>query len=260
MTEVLFLGVGSAMPAAPADDHTALLVFHESLAILLDSGPGIMRQLENAEVTVGDLTHVFVSHQHGDHALGFPMLLLNRVLLWPERPLRVLGTRQVLDALQSLTALMYPDVGKRAEQAIEYVALSEEPGQHLLPGAPNIRYTLAAGRHSIDTWGLRLTLPSGRSLMYSADTGYSRPMAALAADVDVLIHEAFYLDEPEETNPNHSCARQVGQLAQQAAAKTLVLVHRMDTTLSSAEQYRQEAAKYFGGSIVVPSAGDRLSC
>lgn len=259
MTEVVFLGVGSAMPAAPADNHTALLVRQEASLVLLDCGPGIMRQLEDAGGAVGELTHVIVSHQHGDHTLGFPMLLLNRVLFWPERPLWVLGTTQVLDVLQKVTALVYPDLAERADQVIKYVALSAEPGQHLLPGSPNIGYTLAAGQHSIDTWGMRLALPSGRSLIYSADTGPSEPMAALATEVDVLLHETFYLNEPDEANPNHSTARQVGQIAQQAGAKMLVLIHRMDTTPAAAEQYRLVAAEYFGGRILVPSAGDRLS-
>ena len=84
------------MASQPADNHTALLVQHGDLTLLLDCGPTIMRQLERVGMTAGDPTHVYLSHQHGDHLLGLPMLLLNRVLFWPDRPLTVVAESRVL--------------------------------------------------------------------------------------------------------------------------------------------------------------------
>ena len=97
MTQITFLGVGGAMAQAPADNHTAFLVRTNTSTILLDSGPSIMRQLELAGVGVEELSHIYISHQHGDHSLGLPMVLLNRVLFWPELPLTVMAAPEVLD-------------------------------------------------------------------------------------------------------------------------------------------------------------------
>ena len=206
MTEIVCLGVGGAFATEPAYDHTALLVRDGNSTILLDAGPGVMRQLELAGVTAGDLTHVIASHQHGDHTLGFPMVLLNRVLIWPERPLQVLAMPPVLAILQELARLVYPDVARRAEQVVDYLPLAADAGLHPLPGAEGIGYAVAPGQHSVATWGVRLNFASGRSLLYSSDTGPSAPMARLASDVDLLVHEAYYAEPPAGGKPNHSAA------------------------------------------------------
>jgi ribonuclease BN (tRNA processing enzyme) len=51
----------------------------------------------------------------------------------------------------------------------------------------------------------------------------------------------------------------VGQLAAQAGVKTVALVHRMLTDPSQSEQYRVEAARYFGGEILTPDAVNQFT-
>lgn len=258
MTEIVFLGVGSAMPDNPADNHTALLVRDEKVTLLVDCGPTIMRQLEKAGISAGELTHIYVSHQHGDHCLGYPVLLLKRALAWPTRSLWVLGVPAVLDVLKRLTAMVYPDVAARVEAIVCYVPLRNHPEGEPLPGINAVRCSVAQGKHSVASWALRLDLPSGRSLVYSADTGPSENLAALASAATLLIHEAYYVEARSSNNSNHSAATQVGKIAAQAGVDTLVIVHRQDTTPEAAVRYRAAAAQAFKGRIVVPMAGDRL--
>jgi ribonuclease BN (tRNA processing enzyme) len=259
MTEIIFLGVGGAMAVGPASNHTALLISDPEATILLDCGPAIMTQLEEAEVDLGQLTHVFVSHQHGDHSLGLPMLLLNRVLFWPDLPLTVLGTPPVLQLMAQLVPLAYPDLTELFDSLIRFYPLDVGPQALPLPGAPSITSRLAPGRHSVPTWGLRLTFPSGRSLVYSSDTGPSRHITALAQGADVLIHETFYVEASQHNLTSHSCALSVGRLASEANVDTLILVHRQDTRPSAAERYRAAASQHFAGPILVPEAGERFS-
>lgn len=256
MTKITFLGVGGAMATGPADNHTALVVAEGAITVLLDCGPTIMVQLERAGLTAEDITHIMVSHQHGDHALGLPMLLLNRVLFWPERPLVVLAMPPVLDVLQRLTLLVYPDLHTRFESCIQFLPLQEGLEGHALPGATGITYATAPGKHSVPTWGLRLNLPSGHSLVYSADTGEAPPMGQLAAGTDLLVHDAFYLEPPTDGYDSHSTAAQVGQLAAEAGVGRLALAHRKYTGPENEDAYRADAAKYFPGPILVPYPGD----
>jgi ribonuclease BN (tRNA processing enzyme) len=261
MTKVIFLGVGGAMAVDPADNHTALFVRHDQHALLLDCGPTIMRQMERIGLNAGDPTHVIVSHQHGDHALGLPMLLLNRTLFWPERPLLVLAMPPVLAVLQQLVTLSYPDLSQRMAETIEFVALKGGRGSHPLPQASGVSYATARVRHSVPTWGLRLAFgpPAGRTLVYSADTGPTPAMAELAADADVLVHDSYYLTPPSAGFDGHSAAEQAGAIAAQARIGALVLMHRQRTAEADADAYRTAASIHFAGPILTPQAGDSFT-
>lgn len=257
MTEIIFLGVGGAMPSEPADNHTALVVEQDPVRILLDAGPGIMRQLECAGLNAGDPTHVYVSHRHGDHTLGFPMLLLNRVLFWPERALVVMGTTQVLAVLEQVTSLVYPDLAARMRSVVKLCPLDRDATAVPIPGTDGMRCSLAPGWHSVHTWGIRLDLRNGTSLVYSSDTGPSADMARLAAGVDLLVHESFYL-EPDGANQGfHSWVDDVAVMAAGAEVGTLALVHRELTEAEAVPQYLAAARRHFAGPVLVPQPGDR---
>jgi ribonuclease BN (tRNA processing enzyme) len=219
-----------------------------------------MRQLERAGVSVGEITHVVISHQHGDHSLGYPMLMLNRVLFWPERPLVVLGTRHVLEVLHKLVSMVYPDLSSHVANLAHLSTLESAPQPyHPLPCAKGITYAIAPGRHSVHTVGIRLNLPSGRSMVYSADTSPSPAMVEMAQKADLLVHECFFLDStrPQEER-SHSTAAEVGQGAAQAQVGRLALIHREDTDPTAGPAYAAAAAKYYSGPILTPNAGDRV--
>lgn len=255
MPGITFLGVGGAMATQPADNHTALLVEAANATLLLDCGPTIMRQLERVGVDVGYPSHVYISHQHGDHILGLPMLLLNRVLFFPDEPLVVLAMPEVLRVAQALTGLVYPDLAQRMQDQIEFVPLVEAEESLPWPGVAGLSYRLARCQHSVPGWSVRLDWDSGESMVYSADTGPTPAMARLAAGVDLLVHDTFYLSAGDDDSAGHSAASQVGQLAAQAGVKAVALVHRMGTERPLAKQYQAEAARFFRGKILAPAAG-----
>lgn len=259
MTQITFLGVGGAMAKAPADNHTAFLLRTHTSAILLDSGPSIMRQLELAGVGVEELTHIYISHQHGDHSLGLPMVLLNRVLFWPELPLTVMAAPEVLSAAHSIVALAYPDLMQRMETVIGFIPLDTKPSPSPLPLDATVTYRLAPGRHTVPTWAIRFDFSSGKSLVVSADTGPAEPIARLATGATLLVHDSFALTPPADGSKIHSTADQVGELADRAGAQTVALVHRQDTSEQAALSYRALAAKHFSGEILVPQAGDTVT-
>jgi ribonuclease Z len=258
MPEITFLGVGGAMAAQPADNHTALLVEADGATLLLDCGPTIMRQMERVGVDAGLLSHVYLSHQHGDHILGLPILLLNRVLFFPDQPLIVLAMPGVLHAARELVGLAYPDLRQRMQDQVEFVPLVEAEESQPWPAVAGLRYRLVLGRHSVPTYALRLDWDNGQSMVYSADTGPEPAIGRLAAGVDLLVHDTFYLVADDDDLPSHSAADQVGQLAAQAGVRAVALVHRMHTQRPQAKQYRAEAARYCRGEILVPDAGDRF--
>jgi len=69
--------------------------------------------------------------------------------------------------------------------------------------------------------------PYARSYAYCADTRYEPSLAALVASVDMIYHEATYLDDQQEKAASrfHSTASQAASLAKEAGVGRLLLGH-----------------------------------
>jgi ribonuclease BN (tRNA processing enzyme) len=102
-------------------------------------------------------------------------------------------------------------------------------------------------RHEPTTIGLRVRAGE-ETLAYTADTGPTEGIVSLAQGVDVLLSEATW-PAGQERAPNHLSAREAGEFARRAEARSLVLTHlwpRFDPELA-----RREAADSFGGQVLV---------
>ena len=84
----------------------------------------------------------------------------------------------------------------------------------------DFRITSWAVKHFVPTIGLRIeSKKTGKILAYSSDTEPHPILESLAADADILLHEAA------GAPPGHSTARQAGELASKVNAKALYLIH-----------------------------------
>ncbi|MCX7853195.1 MAG: MBL fold metallo-hydrolase [Caldilineales bacterium] len=254
MPELIFLGVGSIRPTRPGD-HTALLLRYGEAHILLDAGPSVLMQLANVGVHPAEVSHVYFSHQHGDHILGSP------ILLFYHRRRVYFGALQVLEAWRRLIELVYPGIPPLlGDEIVLHPLPTDHP--HPCPDVPGMTARLALVNHgAVPAFALRLDLeltPGGRrfGLVYSGDTTPCEAVVELARGADLLVHEATALAaHTVELAGVHTSARAAGEVAQAAGVRHLALVHR---TAGDPEAWRREAAEAFRGSILIPQAGDRL--
>jgi ribonuclease Z len=95
-----------------------------------------------------------------------------------------------------------------------------EDQKYLMMEADGCKIFTSPVKHFIPTVGLRFEFSkAGKVLTYSCDTAPSPNVVALAKDADILIHEAA------GASPGHSSARQAGEIAAEANAKSLFLIH-----------------------------------
>ncbi len=97
--DVTTLGTGAAMPARGRYPSAQLLNINERL-FLIDCGEGTQERLRMAEVNMGRIAAIFISHLHGDHFLGLMGLVSSMHLMGRTAPLDVFGPaplREVID-------------------------------------------------------------------------------------------------------------------------------------------------------------------
>lgn len=76
---VTILGCGSATPTL-RHNPSAQLVTYRQQAMLIDCGEGTQLQMRRYGCSFAKISHIFLSHLHGDHFLGLPGLLSTMAL------------------------------------------------------------------------------------------------------------------------------------------------------------------------------------
>ena len=286
--ELTVLGTASQAPTRTRN-HNACFLRWDAEGILFDPGEGTQRQLLLAGLSASDITHICITHFHGDHCLGLPGVLQR------------LSLEQVAHPVQ----LAYPASGapylerlRHASVFDDRVGVEEHPVtcDGIVEHGPT--FTLRARRldHEPDTFGWRIDEPEARSLVpallasrgvrgsdagtlkrtgrvvvdgrtvlldevsvpraaqsmaFVMDTGICDAAVELAAGVDLLVCEATFTSADEELarRYRHLTAAQAARLAAEAGARRLVLTH-FSQRYPDASVFLDEAAAVFPDVVV----------
>jgi ribonuclease BN (tRNA processing enzyme) len=236
------------------DDHT----------IMLDCGPGAIRQAICLGIDLQSIDAVILSHLHEDHYLDLSSIAFQAMYGRYERlPLLVgpPGTRETGERLMTmhrpnahLPPLVIDEVEDEDERDIAgFAVLSRET-----PHAPELRAFSRRFRSN------------GRSLVFSGDTQANPElMSELAAGTDLLLHECYSpagleryaaLRKPEarqrilERLPiTHSEVSEVARIARDTGVPRLVLTHILPTEYE--DHLLKLASQFYKGEIVIARDG-----
>jgi ribonuclease Z len=262
MIEVLFLGVGAAIPMR-GQTNSSYVVRAGGTLILVDCGPAVLQQLAAGGLTPGDFTHVYFTHRHGDHALGYPLFVLWLVTHGraPATFPTVLAGQTTWAALETFLQNAFGEVARKGPAGPRTVFADAEPATLSL--GPNVTLRTWPLEHSrfAPVSGVRMEI-DGKVLAFTGDTAPCPNVLALAQGADLLVHEATHSatlnPELPEDKFGHSTARRAGRNAAAAGAKHLALVHIAAEYEGRQDVLRAEAAREFAGQVSVPAAGTRL--
>ncbi len=215
--KVHFLGVGEACD--PERFNTSLLVRSGSKNhyILLDCGFTTPHRYFADCSDPDQLDALWISHFHGDHFFGIPLLLLRFWEMGRTKPLLLIGPDGLQEKVEMAIDLAYPAFGRKLCYALQYLPVAEAASFE----AAGFVWQTAPMDHSQPCLAVRVT-SEGKSLLYSGDGHPTEPMADLARGCDLVVHEAYNVSGQ---TPGHGSLPECLALARQSGCAKLALVH-----------------------------------
>ena len=239
------VGCAGSFPG-PDSPASCYLLEAEGFRLVIDFGNGSLGALQKY-TGLFDVDAVFLSHLHADHCVDLYSYSVARAFspAGPQPAIPVYGPARTAERMSYIHGLDGDDLGLTKRFTFETLT----PGR-LTIGPFDV--TLAHVNHPVETFAFRFA-GSGRSLVYTGDTGETEAVPELAAGADVFLSEAAFLDGPGLPPDIHLTARQAGRYASRAGVGALVLTHLVPG--NSPDDARAEAASEFPGVLDVACAG-----
>jgi len=233
--QLTVIGSAGSHPG-PESACSSYLLEHEGFRLLIDLGNGALGELQK-HVDPRDIDAVFISHLHGDHWLDLV-------------PFSHMRQHHPDGRVPASLPLIVP-VGERGRLAAAFGRPEEALANEFVLDAPSdvtigpFDVAVLRTRHLIETYAVRVS-SSGKSLVYTADTGPFADLGTFAQGADLLLAEAAFVDGAPNPPDLHLTATQAGALANRAGVGRLVVTHV--TPWYDANRQRDIAAEAFGGS------------
>lgn len=274
--------LGSGGPEITYNDRASsgYLVWVDGAArILIDAGSGTAANFGRAGAQLEDLLAIGLSHLHVDHSADLPALVKASFFGKRRTDLPVFGPtgNRVMPATTDYVQALFGKTGAfrylsgfadseasatyhlrpqnlEATGRAQFVALT-----HTLPSDTELRMTAIPVTHGpLPALAWRVDL-GDHSVTFSGDMSGARgSLPELAAATDVLIaHNAI----PETAQGGvvglHMRPSTIGEIAEQAQPKRLVLSHRMRRALGAEAQTSAAIAQHYSGPV---SYADDMDC
>ena len=217
MGQIIILGSGYAIPEE-GHDNTHLFIQQGGHGVLVDCGSNPIVALRKAGISLDQIDDLILTHFHPDHVSGMPLLLMNLWLLGRRKPLHIYGLPHTIDRAEAMMKLYdwkkWPNFFQ-----VTYNRLPEQE-MSLAISRYDLKIYASPVKHLIPTIGLRVEfIPQEKTAAYSCDTEPCPQVVRLASNTDILIHEAT------GAGLGHSSPAQAAQIAREADAHSLVLIH-----------------------------------
>jgi len=217
MARIIILGSAAAV-SDEEHDNTHFLLIGRHGPILVDCGSNPLGKMHKLGIPDEALQDIILTHFHPDHVSGLPNMLMHMWLLGRRAPLRLYGLHHCVnrteDMMNGFAWDTWPDFFP-----VSFYRVMERNNAPLLENE-DFRISAWPTKHFVPTIGLRIeNKETGRVLAYTCDTEPIPGLLELGHNADMLIHESAGLGF------GHSSARQAGETATHAEAKSLYLIH-----------------------------------
>jgi ribonuclease BN (tRNA processing enzyme) len=245
---------------------SSYLVWQDGQArVLVDAGGGSALRFGESGAKISQLDVILFTHFHIDHSVDFPALIFSSWFEERDRPLPVYGPAGNKDfpstvdfvhaffnyrtgVYRYLSELLLPQ--EKGSYELQPHNVIADPSSAAFRGEHLSAYAARVIHGSVPALAWRIEI-GGKSIVFSGDTyGEGADLVRLAKDADLFIaHNAVPEGATGVERRLHMPPSVIGQIAQEAHVKRLVLSHRMLRTLGKEEQSQSEIGKNFSGPV-----------
>lgn len=289
MIAVTILGNNSAVPAHNRHP-TAQIVQTSEHTFLIDCGEGTQMQMDAYKIRRSKISHIFISHLHGDHYFGLIGLLTSLSLNNRLNDLHIYSPK----GLEEIIQIQLNITGGQLPYSLYFHELTAEG---IIFEDKKVAVEVFEVNHRIECWGFKIqekknlrkinireakkfNVPTSfyeklheghdfvnsnneliknewittphlppKSYAYCADTAYFESICNKIEGVDLIYHEATYLQELQTKAESryHSTTKQAAMIAKKCRAKKLIIGH-FSSMYDSLEKFKEEACEVFENS------------
>jgi len=237
MAKLTFLGCSAPYPGS--DDLPAVVAEMGKAVVLLDVGEGTQARLFKAGYSPVRVTHILVSHLHGDHVLGLVPLIQSMSLIGRRNDLRVIGPPGISQYLRESFGSLYFDPPFNVE------VFEVGPGD-VLEISRNLSILIGEGKHTVPTLFYVIKIGGKPVIGYVTDTRPLYEEVDSLSNVKILIHDSAFSTDDEDlaVERYHSTSVEAARIARLVGAEVLILYH-ISARYSDREKLLREAKRFF---------------
>jgi ribonuclease BN (tRNA processing enzyme) len=245
---LIILGSGTGIPMTQRGSPS-LLFYADEGPILLDIGPGSLRQLSRVGIPFEKVNRIFATHFHPDHIADLVHFLFatrNPSVLDKRAPFVITGPQGLKDLLGMLQRAFghWLDISSDI-MTVDELSI-EKPDRRHFSSFQVISQPLKHTPHSV---AYRFELLSGKSFVYSGDTGFCSEIIELARGAELLVLECAF---PEGRRAEgHLTPSEAGQIGTSAKVGRLLLLHFYPETLKT--DIAAECRRTYQGELILGS-------
>ena len=244
--QLTVLGSGTSIPLSYKASPSLMLNVDNSI-LLLDMGPGTLRQLARVGINNSLIDQVLFSHFHPDHTadlIHFLFVTRNPSIFDNRKPFILSGSKGLKNLIKNLEKA-YPGWIEIPEEKMTI----EEFSNHEATVNTYKKYTISTYPvdHTESSLAYSIKDRKGKHIVYVGDTDYDEGVSTFAMGADLLILECSL---PEKGNTEgHLTPAQAGRLASLSGAKKLLLVHFYPEVLST--DITGECRSHYSGELIL---------
>jgi len=250
--KLTILGSGTLVPSG-SRNSAGYFVELPDARIMMDCGAGTVHALARYRVPWEQMTHLFISHFHVDHAGELASLFLafrHGMETGRVDPLTIIGPAgldRVMDGLKMAYGPKTFDV--RFPLHIRNVT----PGGVVDLGKDS-RLLVAKTRHTAESLAIRIE-EGHHAVCYTGDAAYDDELAEFFSGADLLVSECSFR-EPR-AGVAHMSVSEVARLATRAGVRKLVVTHCYFEVNES--ELKQSLEREYSGEVVIGCDGLKIS-
>jgi len=215
MMSLYILGSGSSYNPVGRETTMLAVAVGDDIS-LVDCGGNALATFIRMGGDPAHVTRLFLTHNHPDHVVGFPLLVQQLWLAGRRVPLPVYAPSETVATARRLLET-FDTSGWEGLFEIEWHTIPLEPWVSVC--ASSVVHVIATpSQHSRPTVALRFESEHG-VLVYSSDTAPAPTVVELARGADLLVHEATGAYD------GHSTVEEAVMVARDAGLARVVLVH-----------------------------------